>query len=324
MEESVGFKAYVINLDRSPDRLKAVTENLRKQGLTFERIQAIDGGALTRPERRDNTTFFCANFCTDGQVGCGMSHIKAWRRLIEDGNEFALIMEDDAKLVDNFKMRLGKMWNEVPKDFDIVYAGCFVGCSPSGNDGILSHIFAGRNGKDWKKISEHVFVPKFALGLHCYIVSRAGALKLLELSEGKVSGHIDFQIQVFADKLNMYALHPTLAFQDRKQAISTIATGAFPVLPMKLFDRIQLNEGLTLAYFLSCPTMQIGAYTVNAISIILFAVGLYFALMPRYLPLFLKIMAIVMLPDLFVSGHILSLLVSIFLVVAPRMLLRRK
>lgn len=318
-----GSKAYVINLNRSPGRLTAVTENLRKEGLAFERIQAVDGAQLSRLVRSDNATRLCANFCTDGQIGCGMSHIKAWQKIIDDGVSAAIIMEDDVKLVDGFKSRLDVAWREVPKDFDLTYVGCLVGCDPSGNDGILSHILAGfpftQKGNAWKRVSEHVFIPKFALGTHCYIVSRAGAFKLLGLIEGKVSGHIDFQIQDHADKLKMYALHPTLAFQVQKQSASTITTGAFPVIPMKIFDRVQLNETLSLGYFLSCPSMQIGTYTVNTISVILLSVGVYFALRPRYLPMFLKIMAIIMIPDLFISDHIVPLVMAVLLVAAPNM-----
>ena len=316
-------KAYVINLDRSPGRLTAVTENLRKQGLAFERIQAVDGANLSRLIRRDNATSLCANFCTDGQIGCGMSHMKAWRKVIEDDVDAAMIMEDDAKLVDGFTSQLNASWRDVPNDFDLVYVGCLVGCDSTGNDGVLSHLFAGfpftQKGNIWKKVSDRVFIPKFALGLHCYIVSRAGAIKLLDLTEGKVSGHVDFQIQDHADKLNMYALNPALAFQIQKQSVSTIATSAFPVIPMKLFDRVQMNETLSLAYFLSCPSMQIGAYTVNTISVILLAVGVYFALRPRYLPMFLKIMAIIMIPDLFISDHFVPLVMAVLLVAAPNM-----
>jgi len=330
MEGSLSLfeKAYVINLDRSPGRLTAVTENLRKEGLAFERIQAVDGAQLSRLVRMDNATRLCANFCTDGQIGCGMSHMKAWRKLLEDEVDVAIIMEDDVKLVDGFKSRLELAWRDVPNDFDLVYVGCLVGCDSNGNDGVMSHLFAGfpftQKGNVWKKVSDRVFIPKFALGLHCYVVSRAGAMKLLELMDGKVSGHVDFQIQDHADKLKMYALNPALAFQIQKQSVSTIATSAFPVIPMKLFDRIQLNETLSLAYFLSCPTMQIGAYTVNTISVILLVIGVYFALRPRYLLMFLKIMAIIMIPDLFISDHIVPLVMAIFLVALPNMVRRLK
>jgi len=70
--------------------------------------------------------------------------------------------------------------------------------------------------------------------------------------------------------------------------------------------------------------MQIGAYTVNTISVILLVIGVYFALRPRYLLMFLKIMAIIMIPDLFISDHIVPLVMAIFLVALPNMVRRLK
>lgn len=101
-------------------------------------------------------------------------------------------MEDDVKFVDNFKLWLGRVWDEVLKDFDIVYVGCLVGCSFIGNDGILSYILVGWKGSVWKKVSDYVFIFKFVLGSYCYVVSCVGVFKLLELLVGKVSGYFDF------------------------------------------------------------------------------------------------------------------------------------
>ena len=54
LESSLGIatgallKAYVINLDRSKDRLAHMREALGRARVEFERIAAVDGAALTR------------------------------------------------------------------------------------------------------------------------------------------------------------------------------------------------------------------------------------------------------------------------------------
>ena len=37
------MKAYCINLDRRPDRLKHMTEVFAEHGIAFERVAAVDG-----------------------------------------------------------------------------------------------------------------------------------------------------------------------------------------------------------------------------------------------------------------------------------------
>lgn len=320
-------KVFVINLERSPERLKKVTENLTREGLSFERIPAVDGGNVTKRVRRENATFLCANFCTNGQFGCGVSHMNVWRRMVRDGIGSALILEDDARIVDGFRAKMDALWAEIPNDFDIVYVGCLVGCDAMGNDSLLSNLFTGlapttQLGNVWKRVSKHVFVPKLALGTHCYIVSQKGVRKLLASTDGKVNGHIDFQIQGHANKLKMYALQPKLAFQVQKQSISTVAIDAFPFLPMQLFDRMEINETLSLAYFLSCPALQIGSYPVNALTFTFLGLGLYFTQQPRQLPMFLKVASIIAIPDAIIPDHMISLLVSALLITGPTYLLR--
>lgn len=321
-------KVYVINLDRSRERLEEITKNLRDQEIMFERVAATDGNKLSRRRRRENATFFCANFCTDGQLGCGMSHMKIWKAIVKDGVESALILEDDARLTDNFMAKLSSVWSEIPSDFDIVYIGCLIGCEYDGRDSLLSKMLSGRltpfsNKTDaWKRISTHVFVPSFPLGTHCYIISLKGAAKLLGLTEGKVDGHIDFQIQEHSEKIKMYAIHPTMAVQIQKQSSSTITTGAFPLIPMRILDSIYVDGNMSLSYFINCPAFQIGPYVVNTTTSIFFVLGVYFALYPKYLRLFLTISAPLVLPDLFVVGHIIPLIVSLGLILAPGQVLR--
>ena len=50
---------YVINLERSKDRLKHIDGNLRKFGIKYERFNAIDGKKLSIPFIDTVTTTMC-------------------------------------------------------------------------------------------------------------------------------------------------------------------------------------------------------------------------------------------------------------------------
>ena len=45
------MKAYLINLDRSPERLAHFSAQARRAGLAFERIAAVDGRTLDEAQR---------------------------------------------------------------------------------------------------------------------------------------------------------------------------------------------------------------------------------------------------------------------------------
>ena len=92
---------YLINLDRSPERLANVSARLTALGLAFERVPAVDGMTLSEAEfarqTRENRYY---KPLRRGEVGCYLSHLEAMRRFVATGREYALILEDDVVLPD--------------------------------------------------------------------------------------------------------------------------------------------------------------------------------------------------------------------------------
>ncbi len=78
--------AYVINLDRRPDRLASISENLERTGVAWERVRAIDGMDLRGTKWLDRAS-----------LACSLSHRKAMRMLLDSPHPAALILEDDAE-----------------------------------------------------------------------------------------------------------------------------------------------------------------------------------------------------------------------------------
>ena len=96
-------KIYIINMKKDTERLKNFGKSLKKHNLKFERIEAINGKELSEKQIKEKTTWFCNKFCTKTQIGCFLSHSKAWETLAKSNNEGAIIMEDDVILLENFK-----------------------------------------------------------------------------------------------------------------------------------------------------------------------------------------------------------------------------
>jgi glycosyl transferase, family 25 len=91
--------AYVINLARSVDRRAHITAELKKTGLDYQIITAVDGRDL---DLRDPTIVdpsLAAKTCSvAGATGCALSHLIAYRNMIADGLDAALVLEDDVML----------------------------------------------------------------------------------------------------------------------------------------------------------------------------------------------------------------------------------
>ena len=100
----MSIKYYVINLDRSTDRLKSVTSQCEDQNINLERIPAYDGNTLDLKELADDAAcrYEMGRSIQPGEVGCFLSHRKALEEFLLSGEEFAVILEDDAAMSKNF------------------------------------------------------------------------------------------------------------------------------------------------------------------------------------------------------------------------------
>ena len=94
------LNCYVINLDRSVDRMERFKESFESFPIPFIRIPAVDGKNLSFPvEIYDAFTFFVqmGRDALPGEIGCYLSHLTALEMFLESDKEFAMICEDDAK-----------------------------------------------------------------------------------------------------------------------------------------------------------------------------------------------------------------------------------
>lgn len=115
---------WVVNLARSPERRIFMAEQLEALGLPFEIVPAVDGRELSAaamaevysPERARQRL---GRELAAGEVGCALSHLRLFQRLLDDDLESALILEDDAVLLPGLAEVLTRR-DELPAGWELV------------------------------------------------------------------------------------------------------------------------------------------------------------------------------------------------------------
>lgn len=91
------MKAFVVNLDRNPERLASFSGQMGGLGLSYERIAAVDGRAIAyRHCLRE--LLVEQRWLEPGEIGCALSHLAVYAKMRDEGIDKAVVFEDDVLL----------------------------------------------------------------------------------------------------------------------------------------------------------------------------------------------------------------------------------
>jgi len=214
------FDTYVINMPGDTARMRGFmreyttcdlsrTHGMIRHDATVGKklnlAEYVSPKALREILRAERTTYRQKHYeLTRGGVGCWVSHAALWRKILESDKEYALIFEDDCIMSRNLEASMKDI--RVPEDWDIV---------------LLGHIC---NDCTEMECAPTLRVTRF-FGLHCYMVSRRGLLKILANPKMlRIEKQIDSVLSDMArdEELVIYALEEPLARQNNSDYKTTI------------------------------------------------------------------------------------------------------
>lgn len=207
------MKTYCINLDRRPDRWAHMTEQLRAAGLVAERVPAVDAsqGDIAAEAAR----------CGPGKNGrkisagayaCFQSHRAIWRRLVDSGDSFALVVEDDVYLAPDIGHLQAEDW--LPPDADMIKLETV---------GVRVHLQ--KRGTHQAGSRALLRVRSYHSASAFYAISRVAAQRLLRLTE-TVTDPVDdvlFKPELAPDPpFVVYQMYPAPAIQGERLAAGRV------------------------------------------------------------------------------------------------------
>ncbi len=115
---------YVVNLDRSPERLRRIRADLDALGIAAERVPAVDGASLALPHPGIDPALYRRTHGRElaaGEAGCYLSHLRALEAFLASAHGFAVILEDDAAVDGRARDLVAALTAPAaPRDWDLV------------------------------------------------------------------------------------------------------------------------------------------------------------------------------------------------------------
>lgn len=219
-------KIYVMNLDERKDRWNNLLNAEPYLANKITRISAINGRNLQM--NNDIYKLFKNNIFNwkKSIMGCFLSHINIWKRIINESGEYFMILEDDVRFVNGWLKEWNTFSKHIPDDAELLYLGGVLPPNKPMLNSCLEHV-----NESWSKIKPNtlfssVNTPIFHFCAYSYIISKNAAKKLLDFlntSEQKAFCPADHFIMNPILNLNKYVANSLLThcFQDNDPIYQT-------------------------------------------------------------------------------------------------------
>lgn len=201
-----GLQVVVLTLRRNLERSTPLRKQLDHEGIIFRRVDAVDGQAEFSEEevrmyagaRRRKLISNVHKSATirekqeRARFACLLTHVRIWQQLMLSSLTYFIVLEDDVVIVHDFRAKLLRALNVVPRRWDILYLNA-------------------TEPQYGAQIRLGLYQSKGALGTFGYAISQHGAEKLLRFARN-CDKPVDHMIDtaILKGKINAFHSFPPL------------------------------------------------------------------------------------------------------------------
>ena len=203
------FPVYIISLADQDLRRSQMQEKMKHLGLDYEFLDAVDGrgqDVKQHPNYNGRARRLRAGRDLEGaEIGCFMSHKKAIEKMLSDGHEAAVILEDDVILTDYFPKAIEELL-KIQNKWELVR---FLG-SPK---------VARLTQRKVAPLTDDHFLTRLKTtpsGAHAYLINKSGAEKLLKYMQKNVYPIDVLMGRSWQTGIEMLTIQPGIAVHDEE------------------------------------------------------------------------------------------------------------
>ena len=252
------LRAFVINLDRRPDRMDALAPRLDALGIAWERLPATDGGVVAEATlQRRFVARGPLGRLGRGDMACTLSHLAALERFLAGDAPAAVILEDDVEIADDLPELMATLdW--LPENTDLVKLDRYM------TRGLV--ILLGRPTGAFGGRALRPLLSRHAGGAG-YLVTRRGAARILAMCRASIPVPIDHllfnaNVSPVARALAPLQMYPAMVQQRREELGSDIGRMRKSSVPKGL--GYWIREGRRGLYEISRVPLQLAALARGA------------------------------------------------------------
>ena len=190
-------RLYYINLDKRQDRKAHMESQLMKLNLASARVAAIDGAGI----KWDVKFGINSKFWNSGAFAYCLSYRCIIIDAMKNNHDNIFVMDDDAVLADNFFEVLDKAFNDLPKDWHMLYLGA--------NHGVPEPVSMP---SEEDRVGDHLYKLKGSMGSHAIIINKRVFPTLLNFLANPYAP-LDLYLSVYQKFFPCYITYPGLAHQ---------------------------------------------------------------------------------------------------------------
>lgn len=193
------MKTYIVNLKKDTERREYITDLLAdKVFLDKEFLDAVYGKELSAEELdtvfdKDLAYKRYGRKLNPGEIGCTLSHFKAYRKLIDSNDDRVLLLEDDITILHDFSS-IDAIADSLPEDepYVLFLSGdyWYKNMNPFNDSLSIANVYD-------------------AVGTYAYVINRKGAELILK-NNPRASSVADNWSLYRSQGLKLYAVYPYL------------------------------------------------------------------------------------------------------------------